>query len=67
MSGRAARPITSGGGNELQALFNFPINRYLFLGLAQQSADPIKFGLAAVADHPAHAGQWVNFCATTTS
>ena len=49
-----------GQGNELQALFNFPLNRYLFLGLAQQSADPIKFGLDQLPTIPG-AGQWVNF------
>lgn len=49
-----------GGGNQLQALFNFPLNRYLFLGLAQQSADPIKFGLQQLPTIPG-AGQWVNF------
>jgi maltose alpha-D-glucosyltransferase/alpha-amylase len=49
-----------GGGNELQALFNFPLNRYLFLGLAQESADPIKLGLTEIPSIPA-VGQWVNF------
>jgi maltose alpha-D-glucosyltransferase/alpha-amylase len=49
-----------GGGNELQALFNFPLNRYLFLGLAQESADPIKFGLNELPAIPER-GQWVNF------
>jgi len=49
-----------GGGNELQALFNFPLNRFTFLGLAQQNADPIKFGLGQVPSIP-DAGQWVNF------
>lgn len=49
-----------GGGNELQALFNFPVNRYLFLGLAQESADPIRFGLTQLPAIP-EAGQWVNF------
>jgi maltose alpha-D-glucosyltransferase/alpha-amylase len=49
-----------GGGNELQALFNFPLNRYLFLGLAQESADPIKFGLNELPSIP-QTGQWVNF------
>jgi maltose alpha-D-glucosyltransferase/alpha-amylase len=49
-----------GGGNELQSLFNFPINRYLFLGLAQQSADPIQFGLDQLPTIP-ETGQWVNF------
>lgn len=49
-----------GSGNELQALFNFPLNRYVFLGLAQRSADPIKFGLGQQPTIPG-AGQWVNF------
>jgi maltose alpha-D-glucosyltransferase/alpha-amylase len=49
-----------GGGNQLQALFNFPLNRYVFLGLAQQSADPIKFGLQQLPTIPDR-GQWVNF------
>ncbi|MDQ4097371.1 MAG: alpha-amylase family protein [Actinomycetota bacterium] len=49
-----------GGGNELQALFNFPLNRYLFLGLAQESADPIKLGLNELPTIPDR-GQWVNF------
>jgi maltose alpha-D-glucosyltransferase/alpha-amylase len=49
-----------GGGNELQALFNFHLNRYLFLGLAQESADPIRFGLLELPSIPG-SGQWVNF------
>ena len=49
-----------GGGNELQALFNFPLNRYVFLGLAQQNADPIKFGFGQLPSIP-ESGQWVNF------
>ena len=49
-----------GGGNELQALFNFPLNRYLFLALAQESADPITFGLNELPMIP-EKGQWVNF------
>lgn len=49
-----------GGGNELDALFNFTLNRYLFLGLAQQSADPIAFGLQQLPTIPSQ-GQWVNF------
>ena len=49
-----------GSGNELQALFNFPLNRYLFLGLAQESADPIRFGLGQLPTIPGP-GQWVNF------
>jgi maltose alpha-D-glucosyltransferase/alpha-amylase len=49
-----------GGGSELQALFNFTLNRYVFLGLAQESADPIKFGLGQMPTIP-ESGQWVNF------
>ncbi|MDQ4099567.1 MAG: alpha-amylase family glycosyl hydrolase, partial [Chloroflexota bacterium] len=49
-----------GGGNELQAVFNFPLNRYLFLGLAQESADPIKLGFKELPTIPER-GQWVNF------
>jgi maltose alpha-D-glucosyltransferase/alpha-amylase len=49
-----------GGGNELQALFNFVLTRYLFLGLVQESADPIKFGLQQLPTIP-DTGQWVNF------
>jgi maltose alpha-D-glucosyltransferase/alpha-amylase len=49
-----------GGGNQLQALFNFPLNRYLFLGLVQMSADPIMFGVQQLPTIP-DTGQWVNF------
>jgi maltose alpha-D-glucosyltransferase/alpha-amylase len=49
-----------GGGNELQALFSFPLNRFTFLGLAQKNADAIKFGLGQLPTIP-EAGQWVNF------
>jgi maltose alpha-D-glucosyltransferase/alpha-amylase len=36
------------------------MNRYAFLGLAQQSADPINFGLGQLPSIPGK-GQWVNF------
>lgn len=49
-----------GSGNALQALFNFTMNRYTFLGLAQESADPIRFGLDQLPSIPGE-GQWVNF------
>jgi maltose alpha-D-glucosyltransferase/alpha-amylase len=49
-----------GGGCELQAVFNFPLNRYLFLALAQESADAIKFSLRELPTIPA-TGQWLNF------
>lgn len=49
-----------GGGNQFQALFNFPMNRFVFLGLSQASADPIRFGLGQLPTIP-RSGQWVNF------
>jgi len=49
-----------GGGNELQAIFNFILNRYVFLSLAQESADAVKFGLKQLPSIPG-TGQWVNF------
>lgn len=49
-----------GTGNELQALFNFPLNRYVFLALAQENADAIQFGLSELPSIPG-TGQWVNF------
>jgi maltose alpha-D-glucosyltransferase/alpha-amylase len=49
-----------GGGLELQTIFNFPLNRFLFLGLAEESADPIMFGLQQLPTIPEN-GQWVNF------
>lgn len=49
-----------GGGNELHSLFNFPLNRYLFLALQQESADPIHFGLNELPTIP-QTGEWVNF------
>jgi maltose alpha-D-glucosyltransferase/alpha-amylase len=49
-----------GGGNQLHSLFNFPLNRYVFLGLAQASSDPIRFGLDQLPTIPGE-GQWVNF------
>jgi maltose alpha-D-glucosyltransferase/alpha-amylase len=36
------------------------MNRYLFLGFAQESADPIKFGLNQLPTIP-DSGQWINF------
>lgn len=49
-----------GGGNELHALFNFPLNRLVFLALAQGSADALGFGLQQLPSIP-EGGQWVNF------
>jgi maltose alpha-D-glucosyltransferase/alpha-amylase len=49
-----------GGGNELQALFNFPLSRLVFLALALKSADPVAYGLSQLPSVP-EGGQWVNF------
>ena len=49
-----------GGGNELHSLFNFPLNRYLFLALQEESADPIHFALDELPTIP-DTGEWVNF------
>ena len=44
----------------MHSLFNFPLNRFLFLALALGSSDPIRFGLNELPTVPAR-GQWVNF------
>lgn len=49
-----------GGGNEFQLLFNFLVNRALFLALAQESADPLLSGMKDIPRVP-DTGQWVNF------
>jgi maltose alpha-D-glucosyltransferase/alpha-amylase len=49
-----------GGGNELQALFNFPMSRMIFLGLALERADPIAHGLSQLPTIP-DTGAWINF------
>lgn len=49
-----------GGGKQLQGRFNFPLNRLVFLGLAQESADAITDGLGQLPTIPER-GQWVNF------
>jgi maltose alpha-D-glucosyltransferase / alpha-amylase len=62
-SASARLPTTAdyfGGGNQLQLLFNFILNRYIFLSLVQESADPLAFGLTELPSIPG-VGQWVNF------
>ena len=49
-----------GGGNQLHLLFNFIVNRYLFLALAHETADPLALGLLELPSIP-DSGQWVNF------
>lgn len=49
-----------GGGNQLHLLFNFIVNRFLFLALANKTADPLILGLKELPSIP-DTGQWVNF------
>ncbi|CAN5576821.1 alpha-amylase family protein [soil metagenome] len=49
-----------GGGNQLHLLFNFVLNRFLFLALAHETADPLILGLGELPTIP-DTGQWVNF------
>lgn len=49
-----------GGGNQLHLLFNFIVNRFLFLALAHKTADPLTLGLMELPSIP-DTGQWVNF------
>ncbi|HUG13722.1 MAG TPA: alpha-amylase family protein [Thermomicrobiales bacterium] len=49
-----------GEGNEFQLLFNFLLNRDLFLSLAIESPDPLRLSLEELPSIP-NLGQWVNF------
>jgi maltose alpha-D-glucosyltransferase/alpha-amylase len=49
-----------GGGNQLHALYNFPLNRAIFLALAQESANAITYWLTQLPSIP-ETGQWVSF------
>lgn len=49
-----------GEGDELNLLFNFLLNNYLFLGLARQEAEPIERALNLLPSIPHH-GHWANF------
>ena len=49
-----------GGGNEFHLLFNFLLNRDLFLALSLEQADPIARCLKDMPSIP-NMGQWVNF------
>jgi maltose alpha-D-glucosyltransferase / alpha-amylase len=49
-----------GEGNEFQLLFNFLLNRDLFLSLAIESPDPLVLALEELPAIP-NLGQWVNF------
>lgn len=49
-----------GGGHELQMLFNFYLNNYLFLALASQEAEAIVRAFETLPSVP-DGGQWVNW------
>lgn len=49
-----------GDGNRMSLLYNFLLNRYLFLSLAQENADGAEERLATLPQPPRNA-QWVNF------
>lgn len=49
-----------GDGDELNLLFNFLINKYIFLGFAREEASPIERALKLLPDPPASC-QWLNF------
>ena len=49
-----------GAGDELQLLFNFLLNNYIYLALARESAEPLIQGLNLLPQIP-RAGQWANF------
>jgi maltose alpha-D-glucosyltransferase / alpha-amylase len=49
-----------GDGNEFHLLFNFLLNRDLFLSLATETPDPLTLGLQELPAIP-NLGQWVNF------
>ena len=49
-----------GGDNQLHALYNFPLNRAIFLALAQERAEPVTYWLKQLPSIP-ESGQWVNF------
>ncbi|WP_028034500.1 alpha-amylase family protein [Chelativorans sp. J32] len=47
-------------GTRLNMMFNFLLNNYLILGLAQEKVEPIQRGLAMLPVPPEN-GQWANF------
>ena len=49
-----------GEGDELNLLFNFLLNKYIFLSLAREEATPIIRALKMLPDPP-HPCQWLNF------
>ncbi|MBW4449681.1 MAG: alpha-amylase family protein [Spirirestis rafaelensis WJT71-NPBG6] len=53
-------PIYFGNGDRCQILFNFLLNQYLFLALAQKDSQGLRDGLKALPNVP-NIGQWLNF------
>src|SRR5699024_10488459 len=49
-----------GDGHEMQMLYNFVLDNFLFLALARGSAEPVKRAWELLPDKPI-SGQWVNF------
>ncbi len=49
-----------GNGNRMSLILNFLLNRFLFLGLAKKSAEPINKELLRI-PVPPKSGAWVNF------
>jgi maltose alpha-D-glucosyltransferase / alpha-amylase len=49
-----------GNGDRCQILFNFLLNQYLFLALAQKDSQGLRDGLKALPNVP-NIGQWLNF------
>lgn len=49
-----------GDGDELQMLYNFLLDNYLFLAFARESAEPVVEGMRLLPSVPAE-GEWVNF------
>ncbi|NEU58401.1 alpha-amylase family protein [Halorussus sp. MSC15.2] len=49
-----------GDGDELNLLFNFLLDNYLFLGLARENVEPVVEGLRLLPSVPTE-GQWLNF------
>ncbi|MBW4542068.1 MAG: alpha-amylase family protein [Myxacorys chilensis ATA2-1-KO14] len=49
-----------GQGNRMHLLFNFLLNQYMFLALARQAAEPLRYGLRTLPEIPSQC-QWLNF------
>jgi maltose alpha-D-glucosyltransferase / alpha-amylase len=49
-----------GDGDELQLLFNFLLNNYIYLALAREDAEPLRRALQLLPKRPKE-GQWANF------